>query len=161
MKKIISISLLFFLSLLTYECSGYKPIFSSSTSQFEISDYSIEGDKKLGKKIYSKLYNLSNAKKDKQNVRRVSLLIDTSKNKNATTKNSDGKISEYKITLSTKVKVTDAITNDNILDQKLNYSLNYKVQDQYFDTVKMEKKSIESLIDKTYQEIVIKLLDKI
>jgi len=161
MKKIIFITLLICLSGSTYECSGYKPIFSSSTSQFEISDYLIEGDIVLGKKIYLKLYNLSNTKKDQQNVRSISLLINASKNKNATTKNNDGTTSEYKISLNTKIKVTDAITNNNILNQDLNYSLNYKVQDQYFDTVKLEKKSIESLLDKTYQEIFVKLLDNI
>ena len=32
-------------------CAGYKPIFSSSNLEFEIADYSISGDKKIGNKI--------------------------------------------------------------------------------------------------------------
>ena len=59
MKKIshILISLIFLINISA--CAGYKPIFSSSNLEFKITDYSILGDKKLGNRIYSKLYNLS------------------------------------------------------------------------------------------------------
>ena len=32
-------------------CSGYKPIFSSTGSNFKIANFSIDGDKNLSKKI--------------------------------------------------------------------------------------------------------------
>ena len=161
MKKITSLLLLIILSISINGCTGYKPIFSSSTSQFEIVDYSIEGNKILGKKIYSKLLNLSNTKKEKQNVKNIYLLLNVSKVKKATSKNSAGKILEYKITLDTKVKITDFNTNDKIFEQTLRSSLNYKTQDQHFDTIKLEKKSMDNLIEKTYQEIFTKLLENI
>jgi len=161
MKKINYPILLIILLFFINGCTGYKPIFSSVNSQFEIADYVIKGDKKLGAKIYSKLHNLSKSKKNNQNTRSIKLMINTSKNKNATSKDSAGKILEYKITLNTEVKVTDFITKDQILNQTFNSSLNYKVQDQYFDTVNLENKSLENLINKTFQELFIKLIDSI
>ena len=56
--------------------------------------------------MYSKLYGLSKSKKDDQNLRNIDLVIEISKDKKATTKDSaTGKILEYKITLNTKVMV--------------------------------------------------------
>ena len=157
MKKItyliFSIVLLIFVS----SCSGYKPIFASKNLQFKIADYSIEGNKILGNKIHSQLYSLSKSKKDDQNLRSVDLVIKVSKDKNVTTKDSAGKILQYKITLNTDIKVTDFITKDKILNQIFVSSLTYKVQDKYSDTVDLENRSIEDLLNKTYQELVTRL----
>ena len=157
MKKIAYPIFSFILLLFINGCAGYEPIFSSTNLQFKIADFSIEGNKILGNKIYSKLYRLSQSKKDNQNLRNVDLVIKVSKDKNATVKNSDGKILEYKITLNTDVKVTDFITKDKILDQIFISSLTYKVQDKYSDTIDLENRSIEDLLNKTYQELVTRL----
>ena len=42
----------------------------------EIVDYVIEGDKKLGNQIYSKLYNLSNSNKNNPEAQSVHILIE-------------------------------------------------------------------------------------
>ena len=161
MKKIYYSILLIILFIFVNGCSGYKPIFSSVNSQFQISDYSIEGDKILGNKIYSKLYSLSESKKDDQNLRSVDLVIKVSKDKNAITKNSAGKILQYKITLNIDVKIIDFITKDKILNQIFISSLIYKVQNKYSDTVNLENQTIENLLNKIYQELVIKLTQNI
>ena len=161
MKKVIYPIFLFILLLFINGCAGYKPIFGSTNLQFEIADYSIQGNKILGNKIYSKLYSLSKSKKDDQNLRNVDLIIKVSKDKNATIKDRAGKILEYKITLNTDIKVTDFLTKDKILDQIFISSLTYKVQNKYSDTVNLENKSIENLLNKTYQELVIKLAQNI
>ncbi len=157
MKKVIYPIFSFILLLVINGCAGYEPIFGSTNLQFEIADYSIEGNKILGNKIYSKLYSLSKSKKDDQNLRRVDLVIKVSKDKNVTTKDSAGKILQYKITLNTDIKVTDFITKDKILNQIFVSSLTYKVQDKYSDTVDLENRSIEDLLNKTYQELVTRL----
>ena len=157
MKKIDYSIFLFILLIFINGCAGYEPIFGSTNLQFEIADYSIEGNKILGNKIYSKLYSLSKSKKDDQNLRRVDLVIKVSKDKNVTTKDSAGKILQYKITLNTDIKVTDFITKDKILNQIFVSSLTYKVQDKYSDTVDLENRSIEDLLNKTYQELVTRL----
>ena len=157
MKKVIYPIFSFILLLFINGCAGYEPIFGSTNLQFEIADYSIEGNKILGNKIYSKLYSLSKSKKDDQNLRRVDLVIKVSKDKNVTTKDSAGKILQYKITLNTDIKVTDFITKDKILNQIFVSSLTYKVQDKYSDTVDLENRSIEDLLNKTHQELVTRL----
>ena len=157
MKKVAYSIFLFILLIFINGCAGYEPIFGSTNLQFEIADYSIEGNKILGNKIYSKLYSLSKSKKDDQNLRRVDLVIKVSKDKNVTTKDSAGKILQYKITLNTDIKVTDFITKDKILNQIFVSSLTYKVQDKYSDTVDLENRSIEDLLNKTYQELVTRL----
>ena len=161
MKKITYLTFSFILLIFINGCAGYKPIFSSTNLQFKIADYSIEGDKILGNKIYSMLYSLSESKKDNQNTRDINFIINISKDKNATAKDSGGKILEYKITLNANVKVTDFITSDKILNQTFITSLSYRVQNQYADTVKLENKSIENLLDKTYRELLIKLAQNI
>ena len=157
MKKIAYSIFSFILLLFINGGVGYEPIFGSTNLQFEIADYSIEGNKILGNKIYSKLYSTSKSKKDDQNLRSVDLVIKVSKDKNVTTKDSAGKILQYKITLNTDIKVTDFITKDKILNQIFVSSLTYKVQDKYSDTVDLENRSIEDLLNKTYQELVTRL----
>ena len=161
MKKIVYPIFSFILLLFINGCAGYEPIFGSTNLQFEIADYSIEGNKILGNKIYSKLYSLSESRKDDQNTRSVDLAIKVSKVKNATAKDSAGKILQYKITLNTDVEVTDFITKDKILNQIFISSSIYRVQNKYSDTVNLENQTIENLLNKTYQELVIKLAQNI
>ena len=68
---------------------------------------------------------------------------------------------EYKITLNTFVKVSDSLTDNKILEQNFSSSTTYKLQNQYSDTVKLENKSMESLINKTYQDLLIKMSENI
>ena len=157
MKKITYLIFAFIVLIFISECAGYKPIFGSTNIQFDIADYSIKGDKIIGKKIYSRLHGLSKSEKNDQNITSVKFLIDTLKNKEATAKDNVGKILEYKITIKTKIITTDFITDEKILNQTFISSLTYKVQDQHSDTIKLENKSVENLINKIFQEILIKL----
>ena len=75
MKKITSIIILFILFIYVDSCADYKPIFGSSNLQFEIADYSIGGDKKLGNRIYSKLYNFSRSNKNQKNITNILITI--------------------------------------------------------------------------------------
>ena len=161
MKKIAGPIFSFILLIFINGCAGYEPIFGSTNLQFKIADYSIEGNKILGNKIYSKLYILSKSKKNDQSLRNIDLVIKVSKDKNATTKDSAGKILQYKITLNTDVKVTDFITKDKILNQIFISSSIYRVQNKFSDTVNLENQTIENLLNKTYQELVIKLAQNI
>ena len=161
MKKITHLISSIILLVLINGCAGYEPIFSSTNLEFEIDNHSIEGDKILGNKIYSQLRNLTRSNKNKQNIKKVNLFINVSKNKDATSKNSSGKVLEYKITLTAEIKVTDFIDDNKILEQTFVSSLSYKVQDQHYETVKLENKSIENLLNKIYQELLVKLSQNI
>ena len=96
--------------ILSNGCAGYKPIYSNNNLEFKIVDYTIKGDKRLGNKIYSKLYNLSRTKKNLDSDKSIILLIDTSLNKNETSKDSSGKILEYKLTLIAKIEILDFLS---------------------------------------------------
>ena len=157
MKKITYLTISFILLIGINACAGYKPIFSTSNLQFEISDYSIKGDKSLGGKIYTKLYNLSQSNKKNTTVKNINISIEVSKDKTAKVKNSVGKILEYKISLNTNIEIKDYFTNDQILSHNFNYSSSYKTQDQFSDSLRLENKTIENLLDKTYQDLLIEM----
>ena len=157
MKKITYLTISFILLIGINACVGYKPIYSASNLQFEISDYSIKGDKSLGEKIYTKLYNLSQSNKNNTAVKNINISIEVSKNKTVKVKDSSGKILEYNIILNTNVEIKDYFTNNQILNYNFNYFSSYKIQDQFSDSVKLENKTIENLLDQTYQDLLIKM----
>ena len=159
MIKNISFALLLITSLLLIGCSGYKPIFSSNNLDFTIDKYTINGDKRLGKKLYSKLYNLSKSKKVNKD-KNIILVIDISSNKNQTSKSSSGKVLEYKITLNAKIEIKDSSNNTTVLNEVFSRSSSYKVQSQYSETLKLENTSTENLINQIYQELLIKFAQK-
>ena len=163
MKKInFLIILTIFLSFIN-NCSGYKPIFSSSNYNFSISDHSISGNKKIGNQIYSKLYsivklnNISRLNKNDPDKESITITIDVTKNKNATVKNSAGKVLEYRINLNSEIVVKDYFSNAEILNQNFDYDSSFKVQDQHSETIKLENQIIENLVDKTYQDLLIRI----
>lgn len=157
MKKNINLIFLFFMFIFLNECSGYKPIFATTDLQFKISDHVISGDKFLGNKLYSKFNSLSKSKISDPNIKNIGILININKTKKSATKDSAGKILEYKITLNTKVEVTNIETSKIILNKNYISSLNYKVQSQYSDTINIENKTIENLLNNTSREIILNI----
>ena len=160
MKKITYLIVSIILLNLIYACAGYKPIFSTNI-QFEIANYSIKSNKKLGKQIYSKLYSLTKSNKKNTDTQSIDIIIDVTKNKIPTVKSSTGKILEYRILLSSNIIIKDYLTDDKILNQNFSYSSVYKVQDQYSETITLENKTINNLINKTYENLLIKLSESI
>jgi len=161
MRKIIFISLFFIISLNLFGCTGYKPIFASAKIEFDIGEHKIEGNKLLGNKIFSNIKNLSKKESAKGNSKSLDFLINVSNEKKATSKDSAGKVLEYKITINTKIIVTESLTELKILEENYNQSVAYKVQEQYSDTVKLENRAINDLLEKVYQNLLIKLSEKI
>jgi len=142
-------------------CGGYKPIFDSSSLDFKIIDYNLSGEKKLGEQIYFKLNNLSKKNKQNSEIKNIYLSINMKKSKNATSKNSAGKILAYKISITTKINVKDLMTGNEILNKNFVSSSSYEVQNKFSDTLKLENKSIKDILNKTYQDLLIELLETI
>ena len=155
MKKIISyiISLILLVSL--NQCVGYKPMFGSTEFQFEIAEYSIKGNNKIGNKIHSKLHGLSKSSKNNRNLKKVKVEIDSSEKKVSTSKDSSGKILEYKIFLEAKIRIVDFMSGEDLVNNNFLNSTTYKVQEQYSDTFRLENEAIENLINTTYQKILL------
>ena len=161
MRKIIYIIVLFILLIQINACNGYKPIFSSSNLKFTINNYEIKGDENLGRQIFSKLYYLSKSNENGLNARSFDILIKTSKEKIATVKDSAGQILEYKINLNTVIILKDYLTDDEVLNRSFNYSSSYTKQDQHTETLKLENKTLENLINKTFENLLLSISDKI
>ena len=157
MKKIFYSIFILVAFILINACTGYKPIYSTTYLQFKIVDHEIKGNKLLGNRLYSKLNFLSKSKNNDQNIRTIVLILDVKKTKSSTSKDNSGKILEYKINLNTTVEAKDYLTNKSILNQNFNSSLNYKIQSKYSDTLTLEGKTINDLIDKTYLDILFNL----
>lgn len=161
MKKILYPLIFIFILTSINSCAGYKPIFGSTDLKIKINNYEITGEKQLGKSIYNQLNNLSKNNKATDIVRNVNIKINTSKNKVATAKNTAGKILAYRINLSSTIIILDSETENQILNTTISNSSTYQVQDQFSETLKLENKSEENLIIKTYEDLVIKLSQKI
>ena len=157
MKKIAYLTLLIILSISIKSCSGYKPIFSTSNLNFNIQSYSIEGNRRLGNNIYSKLHNLSKAQKNKENLRNIDLYINVLDSKEGTSKDTAGKILEYKISIRVEIKINDSTNSKKILNEVFTSSTSYKTQSEYSQTLKLEEKSLDNLLNSTYQKVLIKL----
>ena len=157
MKKISYLLISLILLINISACTGYEPIFSSTNLEFKIADYSISGDKKLGNQIYSKLYNLSKFSENNAEVQNVNIIINAAKDKKATAKDSAGKVLEYRIILNVNIIIKDYLTDDAILNHTFSYSSAYKVQDQHSETIKLENKAIENLLNTTYKNLLIQM----
>ena len=161
MKKISYLFISLILLINIGACTGYEPIFSASDLEFKIEGYSITGNKKLGNQIYSKLYNLSQSAHNTSDTKNIFILINAFKDKNVAAKDSAGKILSYKINLSINVTVRDFLTNNQILNENFSYSASYKMQDQHSETIQLENRTIDNLVNRTYQNLLIKLSEKI
>ena len=157
MKKNFFLVALIFLLFSNTSCTGYKPIFNSSNLKFKIVDSTLKGDLRLGKQLNTKFLDAGKLNKDNQEATSVEIIINMEKEKVATIKNSTGKITEYKIILNTNIILNDYLNSKELLNQTFNYDSHYNVQDQHSETVKLENKIIKDLIDKTYQDSLIKI----
>ena len=157
MKKITFLIISVILLVQNNACNGYKPIYGLSNSNFKIENNLIKGNERLATLIYRKLYNVSLSNKNNPDSQSINLSIDTKKERKPTIKNSAGKILEYEIVLNTNIIMDDFLTEKTILDHNFSYSISYKVQDEHSETIKLENKNIENLIDKTYEDSLIKI----
>ena len=67
------------------------------------------------------------------------------------------KILGYRINLSASITIKDVMTGGKILSENFSFSSTYKAQDQYSETVNIEKQTTEYLINNIYQDLLIKL----
>ena len=158
MKKIFYFVLSLIFLINTVSCTGYKPIFGSTEFNIRIVDHAISGDKRLGNSIYANLRNSSQPDSNKNpEIKNIEVFINSSKNKQATAKDTAGKILAYKISLMTTITIKDYITNQVIINKVFSYSSSYKVQDQYSETIKLENRIIDNLVNQTSKDLLIKL----
>jgi len=157
MKNKTNIFFTFIILICLSACGGYNPIFGLTNLEFKITEKKIEGDKQIAKLIYNKLQNVSQANQNNESAKNIVVSLNVNKKKKSTVKDKTGKIKQYKIILDTDVIIKDATSNQEILRRNFSYSSSFEVQKQYSETKKLEDKITQNLINKTYQELLIKI----
>ncbi len=138
--------LLFFLS----GC-GYSPIFSTKKTNFSIYEISTSGDNKLNKIINSKLTNY----KGSDGLKKFSLNIKTSLNKDAVSRDSKGNPKTFRMNLKSNVLIKNV--EGNVEEKSFFKSVDYNNRSSKFELKKYEDETSKILMEKISDEIIIYL----
>ena len=128
---------------------GYQPILNDENQKFSISQFNLEGNKRLGGLLKN---NLIVIKKNKN-----SLVLDIKSEKKTViaNKSQTGKILSYNLTLNFEIS---ASKNQNIIYSKVfTKTQNYNAADVHSGTLNNEKKLVEILIESIANELLIEL----
>ena len=148
LKKIFIISTFF---LIISSC-GYTPIFSEKYVNFSIEKIEYLGDRDIEKKINNVLSNYTE-KSDKQ--KKISLIIENSKNKTVVSRNSKGEDQTNRIIVNVNVKII--LSENNFINKKFSKTSTYSVIERKSEQKLIENKLVENLAGKIAQEIIFKI----
>ena len=146
--KLSKILILFITSYFIWGC-GYQPILNEENRKFSISQFNLEGNKRLSGLLKN---NLIVTKKSKN-----SLVLDVKSEKKTAVANKSnaGKILSYALTLNFEI---NARKNENIIYSKVfTKTQNYTAADLHSETLNNEKKLVEILIESIANELLIEL----
>ena len=144
-NKLSKILMLIIASYFIWGC-GYQPILNEENQKFSISQFNLEGNKRLSGLLKN---NLIVVKKNKN-----SLVLDIkSEKKNVVAnKNQNGKILSYALTLNFEIK---ASKNKNIIYSKVfTKTQNYNAADVHSGTLNNEKKLVELMTEEMVDDIL-------
>ena len=145
MRTLISITIL--LILLT-GC-GFKPIYSSKNSNFEIIEIINKNENKNSYSIEEMGMSLSN----KEAIRKVKIEFDYKELIETILKDSKGDPSKKKLSIIVNLKVKDE--KDKVLnDKNFNEDFNYDVQSDKFNMAQYEENIINNLSNKISSDII-------
>ena len=146
--KFSKILMLIITGYLIWGC-GYQPILNEENQKFSISQFNLEGNKRLGGLLKN---NLIVVKKNKN-----SLVLDVKSEKKTAVANKSetGKVLSYALTLNFEI---NASKNENIIYSKVfTKTQNYTAADVHSGTLNNEKKLVETLIESIANELLIEL----
>ena len=130
---------------------GYSPIYTSKNSNFSVVELITTGNNNLNRIISGKLsiYKDSNASKQ------LTLTINTSLEKEVSSKDTKGNPKTYRVNLKSNVLIKDS---KGIEKNKIFFkSLDYSNKDNKFDLKKFENKISKNLAEKIADELIIYL----
>ncbi len=128
---------------------GYQPILNEENQKFYISQFNLEGNKRLSGLLKN---NLIVAKKNKNSL---VLNIKSEKKNVVANKSQNGKVLSYALTLNFEIS---ASKNKNIIYSKVfTKTQNYNAADVHSGTLNNEKKLVETLIETIANELLIEL----
>ena len=145
MKSLIS---LIILSLILTSC-GFKPIYNSKNSNFQIIEINNKNESKNSFAIENMVMSLSN----KDALRRIKLAIDYKQSITTILKDSKGDPSKKKLSIIVNLKVKNE--RDNVLTKRnFNEEFNYDVQGDKFIMSQYEDNIINNLNNKISNDII-------
>ena len=145
MKSLIS---LIILSLILVSC-GFKPIYNSKNSNFQIIEINNKNESKNSYAIENMVMSLSN----KDALRRIKLAIDYKQSITTILKDSKGDPSKKKLSIIVNLKVKTE--RDNVLTNKnYNEEFSYDVQSDKFNMSQYEDNIINNLNNKISNDII-------
>ncbi len=143
--KFIKIPFFLFVLCLFSNC-GFQPLYNKEAQSFSISNFNLEGNKRLGGLLKN---NLITIKKDQN---QLILNINSKKRTNVADKSLTGKILTNALTLEFEISAND--TSNNLIFSKVyTKTKNYTSADIHTDTLNNEKKLTESLIESIANEL--------
>ena len=139
---------LFLLFLFTVNC-GYQPIYTNQKGlNFKLKEVILIGDKKINQKIL----NFTNLKKNSSDNNALAISVETSQNRNISSKDNSGNPLTYQMSLSSTLIVK---INNNLTDQTtFNSSFSYSNKENKFDLREYEKNILEDLIRSNSEKII-------
>ena len=145
MKSLIS---LIIISLILISC-GFKPIYNSKNSNFQIIEIKNKNESKNSFAIENMVMSLSN----KDALRRIKLEIDYKQSSTIILKDSKGDPSKKKLSVDVMLKVKSE--EDDILTSKnFNEEFSYDVQSDKFNMSQYEDSIINNLNNKISNDII-------
>ena len=145
MKSLISIIIL---SLILTNC-GFKPIYNSKNSNFEITDIKNKNENKNSFSIENMIMSLSN----KNAKNKVKLEIDYRQSISTILKDSKGDPSKKKISINVILEVKNDKENI-LLNQSFNEEFSYVVQSDKFGMSQYEENITDNLNNKISNDII-------
>ena len=143
--KFTKISFFLFVLFLLSNC-GYQPLFNKEAQSFSISNFNLEGNKRLGGLLKN---NLITVKKDQN---KLTLSINSKKKTSVADKSMTGKVLTNALTIEFEISAIDM--NNNVVFSKIyTKTKNYSSADIHTDTLNNEKKLTESLIEIVANEL--------
>ena len=145
MKSLIS---LIILSLILTSC-GFKPIYNSKNSNFQIIEINNKNESKNSYAIENMVMSLSN----KDALRRIKLAIDYKQSITTILKDSKGDPSKKKLSIVVNLEVKNE--RDNVLtNRNFNEEFSYDVQSDKFNMSQYEDNIINNLNNKISNDII-------
>ena len=142
----LKILILIFCMILTSNC-GFK--LSNVQNNYNISEISTKGDKRINYKLKNKILNSS--KKENENL--ILVNISTKKEKNIKEKNIGNEITKYEIIISSNIEFK-RITDNNFNTFTVIEKGDYTISKRYSDTLNNEKSLINTLVNDLSDEII-------
>jgi len=143
-----SLILIIIFSILLNGC-GFKPIYSSKNSNFQIIEITNKNENKNSFAIEQMVMSLSN----QESIRKVKLEFDYKESIDTILKDNKGDPSKKKLSIIINLKIKSE--NDNILVTKnFNEEFSYNVQNDKFTMAQYEDNIINNLCNKISNDII-------